>query len=294
LHLGAVHQAKFLLQCQHLQGDRVIDTLALIVVTTAVSGLISIAAAAFFAYKVLGKLVDRMVSFSIGVLLSTALLHLLPEAIQTSGQIEQIFLVLLIGIFVFFLLNRFAILRHSHPEGSEHAHGHGEAHGHAHHHHQHATAGKLDPSTGWTVVWGDGFHNFADGVLIAAAFLADWRLGFITALSIMAHEIPQEVGDFMLLLESGFSRSKAFVLNLVSSMAAVAGGVVGYFALQGTQDLLPYAITIAAASFVYIAMADLIPYVHHRSRAAQWVPQVTLISAGALLMYVVTALAHGH
>jgi zinc and cadmium transporter len=253
-----------------------------------VSGLISIVAAAFFAYKVLGKLVDRMVSFSIGVLLSTALLHLLPEAIQTSGQIEQIFLMLLIGIFAFFLLNRFAILRHSHPEGSEHAHGH------AHHQHPHGTTEKLDASTGWTVVWGDGFHNFADGVLIAAAFLADWRLGLITALSIMAHEIPQEVGDFMLLLESGFSRSKAFVLNLVSSVAAVAGGVVGYFALQNTQDLLPYAITIAAASFVYIAMSDLIPYVHHRSRAAQWLPQVALIGAGALLMYVVTALAHGH
>lgn len=261
------------------------------------SGLISIAAAAFFAYRVLSKLVDRMVSFSIGVLLSTALLHLLPEAIQTSGQIEQIFLVLLVGIFVFFLLNRFAILRHSHPEGSEHSHGHAHdhdnAHGHAHHH-PHAAIEKLDAGTGWTVVWGDGFHNFADGVLIAAAFLADWRLGFITALSIMAHEIPQEVGDFMLLLESGFSRSKAFMLNLVSSMAAVLGGVVGYFTLQDTQDLLPYVITIAAASFVYIAMSDLIPYVHHRSRAAQWVPQVVLIGAGALLMYVVTALAHGH
>jgi zinc and cadmium transporter len=276
------------------QGEIIIDTLALIIVTTAVSGLVSIAAAAFFAYTVLGKLVDRMVSFSIGVLLSTALLHLLPEAIQTSGQIEQVFMTLLVGIFAFFLLNRFAILRHSHPEGSEHAHDHADAHGHTHHHHQHATTEKLGAGTGWTVVWGDGVHNFADGVLIAGAFLADWRLGFITALSIMAHEIPQEVGDFMLLLESGFSRSKAFALNLFSSLAAVAGGVAGYFVLQDLQELLPFAITIAAASFVYIAMSDLIPYVHHRSRAAQWVPQVALIGAGALLMYVVTGLAHAH
>jgi zinc and cadmium transporter len=276
------------------QGEIIIDTLALIIVTTAVSGLVSIAAAAFFAYTVLGKLVDRMVSFSIGVLLSTALLHLLPEAIQTSGQIEQVFMTLLVGIFAFFLLNRFAILRHSHPEGSEHAHGHADTHGHTHHHHQHATTAKLDAGTGWTVVWGDGVHNFADGVLIAGAFLADWRLGFITALSIMVHEIPQEVGDFMLLLESGFSRSKAFALNLFSSLAAVAGGVAGYFVLQDLQELLPFAITIAAASFVYIAMSDLIPYVHHRSRAAQWVPQVALIGAGALLMYVVTGLAHAH
>jgi zinc and cadmium transporter len=254
-----------------------------------VSGVLSIAAAALFAYKVLGKLVDRMVSFSIGVLLSTALLHLVPEAIQTSGQIDAVFLTLLIGIFVFFLLNRFAILRHSHPEGSEHTHGHDYAH-----HHGHSTTDKLDPATGWMVVWGDSFHNFADGVLIAGAFLADWRLGFVTAASIMAHEIPQEVGDFMLLLESGFSRRKAFLLNLFSSSAAVLGGVVGYFVLQGAQSLLPYAITIAAASFVYIAMSDLIPYVHHRSRAAQWVPQVALIGAGAALMYVVTAVAHGH
>jgi zinc and cadmium transporter len=261
--------------------------LALIIVTTAVSGLLSIAAAAFFAYKVLPRLVDRMVSFSIGVLLSTALLHLLPEAIHTSGQIEQVFLTLLLGIFGCFLLNRFAILRHSHPEGSEHAHDHG-------HHHHHADSGALDSATGWTVLWGDGFHNFADGVLIAGAFLADWRLGFITALSIMAHEIPQEVGDFMVLLQSGFSRRRAFMLNVVSSMAAVLGGIVGYFALQGVQQLLPFAITVAAASFVYIAMSDLIPYVHHRSRAAQWVPQVALIAAGAVMMYVVTAIAHSH
>jgi zinc and cadmium transporter len=274
------------LTVQRSKRGLVIDTLALIVATTAVSGLVSIAAAAFFAYTFLGKLVDRMVSFSIGVLLSTALLHLLPEAIQTSGQIENVFMALLVGIFAFFLLNRFAILRHSHPEGSEHAHDHGHGHHHAH--------GKLDRATGWTLVWGDGFHNFADGVLIAGAFLADWRLGLVTAASIMAHEIPQEVGDFMILLQAGFSRSRAFLLNLFSSLAAVAGGVVGYFVLQDARGVLPYAITVAAASFVYIAMSDLIPYVQHRSRAAQWLPQVALIGAGALLMYVVTALAHQH
>jgi zinc and cadmium transporter len=262
-----------------------IDTLALIVAATAVSGLISIAAAALFAFKVLGKLVDRMVSFSIGVLLASAMLHLLPEAIQISGQIESVFGTLLIGIFGFFLLNRFAILRHSHPEGSDHSH--------HHHHHGHGD-GKLDPATGWTVVWGDAFHNFADGVLIAGAFLTDWRLGFVTVLSIMAHEIPQEVGDFMLLLESGFTRRKAFLLNLLSSTAAVLGGVVGYFLLQDVRELLPYAITIAAASFIYIAMSDLIPYVHHRSRAAQWIAQILLIGAGAAMMVLVTAIAHQH
>jgi zinc and cadmium transporter len=260
----------------------IIDTLALIIATTAVSGLVSIAAAAFFAYTVLSKLVDRMVSFSIGVLLSSALLHLLPEAINLSGQIEQVFMMLLAGIFIFFLLNRFAILRHSHPESSEHVH---------HQHHAHRT---LNQATGWTVVWGDAVHNFADGILIAGAFLADWRLGLITAASIMAHEIPQEVGDFLVLLQSGFTRRKAFILNLCSSLAAVAGGVVGYFALQGTQQLLPYAITVAAASFVYIAMSDLIPYVHHSSRAAQWLPQMALIVAGAVLMYAVTVLGHAH
>jgi zinc and cadmium transporter len=260
----------------------IIDTLGLIIATTAVSGVLSITAAAFFAYKVLGKLVDRMVSFSIGVLLSSALLHQLPEAIGLSGQIERVFMVLLIAIFIFFLLNRFAILRHSHPEGAEHAH---------HHHHAHAG---LSQATGWTVVWGDALHNFADGVLIAGAFLADWRLGLITAASIMAHEIPQEVGDFLVLLQSGFTRRKAFILNLCSSLAAIAGGITGYFVLQGAQQLLPYAITVTAASFIYIAMSDLIPYVHHRSRAAQWLPQVALIVAGAVLMYVVTALGHAH
>lgn len=274
------YQSIKLLSC--IKKGAIIDTLALIIVTTAVSGVVSIAAAAFFAYKVLGKLVDRMVSFSIGVLLSSALLHLLPEAINLSGQIEQTFMLLLAAIFGFFLLNRFAILRHSHPEGSEHAH---------HHHHGH---NHLNQATGWTVVWGDAIHNFADGILIAGAFLADWRLGLITAASIMAHEIPQEVGDFMLLLQSGFARRKAFVLNLCSSLAAVAGGITGYFVLQGAQQWLPYAITVAAASFIYIAMSDLIPYVHHSSRAAQWLPQVALIMAGAVLMYGVTVLGHAH
>jgi zinc and cadmium transporter len=116
----------------------------------------------------------------------------------------------------------------------------------------------------------------------------------VTVLSIVAHEIPQEVGDFMLLLESGFTRRKAFLLNLLSSTAAVLGGVVGYFLLQDVRELLPYAITIAAASFIYIAMSDLIPYVHHRSRAAQWITQIFLIGAGAAMMVLVTAIAHQH
>jgi zinc and cadmium transporter len=150
------------------------------------------------------------------------------------------------------------------------------------HEHDHSHAHALSP-TAAMILLGDGLHNFVDGVLIAAAFLTDPALGVATALAVVAHEIPQELGDFMVLLAAGYSRGKALLLNAVSGAAAVAGGVLGYFALQGAQHVIPYALALSAASFIYIAVADLVPELHKaRKRFSELLLQSTLIGAGIL------------
>lgn len=160
--------------------------------------MVSIVAAAIFSFSLLSKLVDKMVSFSVGILLSTSLLHALPEAFESQADTRTLFATLFCGLMGFFLLEKFAILRHSH-------HHEGDGHAHAHGHDAHE-AGK----SGLMILVGDGLHNFTDGILIAAAFLADPKLGIVTGLAIIAHEIPQEIGDFIVLLNAGFSRARAF------------------------------------------------------------------------------------
>jgi zinc and cadmium transporter len=215
-----------------------------------------------------------MVSYAVGVLLAAAFLHLLPEAFMQADSIEGLFAVTLGGLFGFFLLEKAALWRHRHDEPAA-AHRHG------------ARAGAL-------IVVGDGFHNFVDGVLIAAAFMTDVTLGITTTLAIVAHEIPQEVGDFMVLLHSGYSRGKALLLNLVSSLMAVVGGVLGYYALDSARDATQYVLALAAASFIYIAVADLIPDMHRSRDARSTAAQVALIAAGVATIVASQALLHPH
>ena len=144
------------------------------------------------------------------------------------------------------------------------------------------------------ILIGDTFHNFVDGVLIAAAFLADTQLGIVTALAIIAHEVPQEVGDFLILLHSGYTKRQAFLLNLLSSAAMVIGGVVAYFALQTMQQWVNTLIALATASMLYVAVADLIPGLHRRPEIRATIQQVTLIALGIATIWFVGALAHGH
>lgn len=220
-----------------------------------------------------------MVSYAVGVMLAAAFLHLLPEAFMQAESIEGLFATILGGILAFFLLEKAALWRHRHEHGEERWHGAGDGHG--------QRAGTL-------ILIGDGFHNFVDGVLIAAAFLTDIRLGITATAAIVAHEIPQEIGDFMVLLNAGYTRRKALLLNLASSLAAVAGGVAGYFALDRAQFATPYVLALAAASFVYIAVADLIPDLHRASdgRSTAW--QVALIAGGVATMAVLHGLFHAH
>jgi zinc and cadmium transporter len=220
-----------------------------------------------------------MVSYAVGVMLGAAFLHLLPEAFMQADSIEGLFAVTLAGVLAFFLLEKAALWRHRHEHGGEHWHAAGHGHG--------RRAGAL-------IVIGDGFHNFVDGVLIAAAFLTDTGLGVATAAAIVAHEVPQEIGDFMVLLHAGYARRKALLLNLASSLASVAGGVAGYFTLESARSATPYVLVLAAASFIYIAVADLIPDLHRASdgRSTAW--QVALIAAGVATIAVPHWLLHRH
>jgi zinc and cadmium transporter len=248
--------------------------------TTTIAGVISISAAALFSFALLSKMVERMVSLSVGILLSTSLLHALPEAFASGADMHTLFAALLAGLLAFFLLEKLAILRHSH-----HYEGDGHAHEHGHDAHE---AGK----SGWMILVGDGLHNFTDGILIAAAFLADPKLGLVTALAIIAHEIPQEIGDFIVLLNAGFSRARAYFYNLLCSLMAVAGGLVGYFALEKGTQWIPYVLVFAASGFIYIAVSDLMPQMQRRATLRETVPQVLLIGLGVLVVAVLTGLRH--
>jgi zinc and cadmium transporter len=230
-------------------------------------GVLSVLAAALVAYFVLGAWVPRMVSYAVGVLLGAAFLDVLPEAVSSGAGAEQILGTTLVGILLFFLLEKTALWRHEH--GHEHEH-----------EHEHAQHGDAKHPMGMMIVVGDGFHNFVDGILLAAAFMQDVKLGIATALAIIAHEIPQEVGDFMVLLHSGYSKKRALVLNLASSLASVVGGVLGYFVLNHVEGAIPYVLALAAASFIYIAVADLVPTLHRHNGAKATLSQSALILLG--------------
>ncbi|MGV8893547.1 MAG: ZIP family metal transporter [Burkholderiaceae bacterium] len=247
---------------------------------TTIAGVVSIVAAAIFSFSLLSKLVDKMVSFSVGILLSTSLLHALPEAFESQADTRSLFATLFCGLMGFFLLEKFAILRHSH-------HHEGDGHAHAHGHDMHE-AGK----SGLMILVGDGLHNFTDGILIAAAFLADPKLGIVTGLAIIAHEIPQEIGDFIVLLNAGFSRARAFAYNLLSSLMAILGGLLGYFTLETATGAIPYVLVLASSGFIYIAVSDLMPQMQRRATLRETVTQIALIGLGVATVLYLTGHIH--
>lgn len=254
-----------------------------IVVACLLGGILSLAAAALVLFGLPKKWLTYAVSFSIGILLATALLHLLPEALESGLTPHEVFPVLLGGILGFFALEKFAIWRHSHGNEDDHA-GSGNCLDHTHDHHH------LHGGEAVSILVGDGFHNFTDGLLIAAAFLADPALGWATTLAVIAHEVPQEAGDFAILLAAGWRRAKALFWNGVSSLASLVGGILGYLALERAQEWVPYILTIAAASFAYIAIADLMPRLKREQRGIGW--HGLLLAAG--LAIVVFGSGHSH
>lgn len=231
-------------------------TLTFIVIASFIGGALSLLAAGLCAFAVLSTWVPRMISYAVGVLLATAFLGLLPEALARDVAPERVLTTTLIGIAAFFALEKLAVWRHDHNDSAS-----------------------VPQPVGATITIGDGFHNFVDGVLIAAAFLTGTALGVVTAIAVVIHEIPQEVGDFLVLRHAGYSKARALFLNLLASSTSIAGGVLGYFALGVLQSAVPDALALAAASFIYIAIADLIPNLRGPDgNAVVW--QIVLLCAG--------------
>lgn len=254
-------------------------TLGWIGAATIAGGLLSVAAAGALALNARSSYVPVLISYAVGALLGAAFLDLLPEAFRRSDSLEEMAAVILGGILLFFVLEKLVLWRHCHVEQCE---------AHDPPHVLPADRGR----SGLMIMIGDTFHNFVDGVLIAAAFLADVELGIVTALAIIVHEIPQELGDFLILLHSGFGRRRALLLNVLSSGAMVVGGVAAYFALQPLSEWIGPLLGLAAASMLYVSVADLIPGLHRRPELGATLEQVALIGLGITTIWIVGEFAH--
>lgn len=235
------------------------------IIAASLAGGVASAGAAAFALVLRAAWIPTLVSFAIGALLGAAFLEVIPHAFE-NGEAHMVAGSILGGILVFFLLEKLLLWRHSHDE-------HEVVDQAPHAGHDHGRSGAL-------IVVGDTIHNFLDGILIAAAFMQSTQLGIVAALAIVAHEIPQEVGDFLILLNSGYSKAKAFLLNLLSSCATLVGGVLGYYALQVIEGWTPLLLGIVAASMIYVAVADLIPGLHRRTALRATLSQTVLIGLG--------------
>lgn len=235
---------------------------------------------------------QHLLSLAAGALLATAFMHLLPEAFESRIEPGVLFGVLLFGLVFFFLLDKAELWHHGHEhhQGHDHGHGHGHAHAHAHAHgHDHAPRG----GGGWAVLTGDSVHCFGDGILIASAFIADLRLGMVAAIAVLAHEVPHHIGDLVVLRQSSANPRAALVkVSLAGTMTAL-GGVVGWWLVDRLHGWLPYFLVLAASSFVYVALADLIPQLQKRLPARQTALQIVWLVAGIVLVTLVSRLAHG-
>lgn len=250
-------------------------TLSWIIAVALAGGVLSVTAAAALTAAVGIQRVNVLISYAIGALLGAAFLEILPHALE-HGDAHRMTSTVLFGILVFFVLEKLVLWRHCH-------HDHCEAHDAHAPTHDHGRSGLL-------ILIGDTFHNFVDGILIAAAFLESTQLGIVTALAIIAHEIPQEVGDYLILLHSGYSRARALAFNLLSSLATLLGAMLAYFALSQITEWIPTLLGLAAASMIYVAVADLIPSLHKRTELKATLQQISLIGLGIASIVVARAL----
>lgn len=280
-------------------------TLIAIVLATLAAGLGSVWVAAALMRTGIGGQGSRfgaqhLLSLAAGALLATAFVHLLPEAFESHINPKALFVVLLLGLVFFFLLDKAELWHHGHehrhalPDEQGHAHSEehkdqpGAAHGHSHHHNNNSAGG-------WSLLTGDSVHCFGDGILIASAFMADMWLGIVAAISVLAHEVPHHMGDLVVLSGNGSrSQSKVALLKLSLAGAVTAlGGVVGYFLVSSLADFLPYFLAIASSSFIYVALADLIPQLQRQLTAKQTVQQVVWLAVGMIVVSAVSTWAHG-
>jgi zinc and cadmium transporter len=246
-------------------------TLAVILLATLAGGVLSVAAAAG-TLALHRSWVSRLVSFAVGALLGAVFVELVPHALE-HGDVRRVTVTMLVGLLAFFVLEKLVLWRH--------AHGHG---GEDDSEHDHAVHDADRGRSGLMILIGTAVHNFCDGIVIAAAFLTDLRIGFATTVAIVSHAVPQQVGDFAVLLQSGFARRKAFAYNVGAGVATVAGGLAAYVALAEMQHLLPTVLALAASSLLYVAVADLIPSLHRRVAPLETAQQVALIGLGIAII----------
>jgi zinc and cadmium transporter len=258
-----------------------------ILVGTLFAGVGSVWVAAALSFGILARYTQHMLSLAAGALLATAFMHLLPEAFESQVGADQLFMTLLIGLVFFFLLDKAELWHHGHE------HGHSQDHDHDHDHH--GAHGHPPHSGGaWAVLAGDSVHCFGDGVLIAAAFMADMRLGAIAALAVLAHEVPHHMGDLMVLRSNTTGRNAALVKVSLAGSVTALGGVLGFWLVEQLTDYLPYFLVVASSSFMYVALADLIPQLQKRLGAAQTAAQIGWLLCGIGLVTAVSTLAHAH
>ena len=278
-------------------------TLIAILIATLAAGIGSVWAAALLMRMGLGGRHDgvgpqHLLSLAAGALLATAFMHLLPEAFESQAGAHDLFATLLVGVVFFFLLDKAELWHHGHEHSHaepaahdahhEHHHGHHHGHDHGHAHHHGPRAG------GWALLTGDSVHCFGDGILIASAFMADMRLGVIAAVSVMAHEVPHHMGDLVVLRQSSANRRMALLKVSLAGAVTALGGAVGYFLVGQLQDFLPYFLAVASSSFVYVALADLIPQLQKRLTARETIAQIAWLIAGMVVVMMVSGLAHNH
>jgi zinc and cadmium transporter len=297
-------------------------TVLYIIVAALVGGTLSALLAGLAAWRIQPRLIPVLVSFAVGTMLGLVFLDLLPHIFEQTTNYHASAGWILAGVLGFFLLEKLVLWRHdhgaadidestpeaaaAHAEGRAHEHvqldvhrhthvhtlpaqsshdQHHSTHHHAHHHHGIQEGGKA--SSAWMVIVGDGFHNFTDGLAIAAAFTADFRLGVLTSIAVIAHEIPHELGNFVVLIHSGFSRTRAMMWNIISSLATLVGALLAYFLLQVVEAAAPVFLCLAAASMIYVAIADLIPTLHRRTRLSDSLTQFALIGLGIFTIWCV-------
>jgi zinc and cadmium transporter len=261
-------------------------TLVAIIFATLLAGIGSVWVAALLGFGLLARYTQHMLSLAAGALLATAFMHLLPEAFNSQADARDLFIVLLVGLVFFFLLDKAELYHHGHE------HGHGHDHGHVHHHH--APHGNPGSPGGWAVLTGDSVHAFGDGILIASAFMADFRLGVVAALAVLAHEVPHHMGDLVVLRQSSGTPRAAIVKVSLAGTVTVLGGLTGYWLVAYLQDYLPYFLVVASSSFVYVALADLIPQLQKRLSARETAAQIGWLGLGIALVTAVSALSHAH
>ena len=265
-----------------IQEDRM--TLLAILVGTLVAGIGSVWVAAWLSFGVLSRYTQHMLSLAAGALMATSFLHLLPEAFESGVGPHELFLTLLLGLVFFFLLDKAELWHHGH----EHGHGHDHDHAHGHHH------GHSDTPKGqWAILAGDSVHCFGDGILIASAFMADMHLGMIAALAVLAHEIPHHMGDLAVLRQGSSSRRAAIVKVSMAGAITALGGAVGFVLVDALREGLPFFLVVASSSFIYVALADLIPQLQKRLSARETAAQILWLGVGIGMVLLVSALT-GH